>query len=895
MKYKSLLVCTFIFPLFGYGSTSLRDAVIHTLVTNPEILSYQKNNKATRLYIDEAQGGYLPTVSLDLSYESEKTIEKENSSTDIDEGPEAVLKVNQTLYNGNLTYNTVLEKKHGYKETVLKNKQKINDVVMEAVNSYLDLKKSNDLIFIAKENITEHERILAIAKENEDISGEIIDRLQADSKLQSAQNQLLKYEEDNKKAHSQYMKIVGIEPKGPICRPIVYDKLIPESLGEAIDISMQTNLEIKSQLESIFKQRAVLAQEKSRFLPTLEASFTASKDKDITTDDITSTVYLSKITLSYNLFNGLQDQSSYQREKVFLFESQKKLDSITKSVEDEVKQSFHAYQVSKKKIENLKKYVELKKEILNIYQEQFEGGTRTVIDLLSEAGELFRARGELIEEEYQFIKFYYTMIGLYANIADNILDNNKQICIEEKPESLIQFNRAAEDEIEEDLADLLSDAPLGEDPLIDEGSLESLLEESNSEIIDFEKNEVEDIQTADDLVDKMLEKLLAEAYRNDEKDYIVVDDDSVGAKAKVIGDEIFKDKFLNAPEDFYTINVIAFGSMDKASQFIEENNLGYNSFAFQYGKDLNLFKVVYGVFETYIEAKTRLEMLSFPEKYYPIIEKVGKKQELYRKYNINYEIPSGENEMLDGMDEDMGVEKEESKAISYPPIANSNSFKQRFLSANKEEFTINVYTFLSSDLAKEYVAKNNLYDNSLLFRFGKKRKLIKLVHGVYKTIGDANEDLARIKNTGDNIYPVVEKIYKQRNVYMRFYNLNEELASAQLKAKNEKPVKQKKVDGEIISTKFLNSSPEYYTINITTISSLEKAKWFIDRYDLSKDAVVYQFGKNDEYVKILYGVYPTYEEAIKVLSGLDKDIHAGKPHVDKIKKHQELYRKYSEK
>lgn len=886
MRYR-YIIYSLLLPVLLESSTSIRDAVSKTLLHNPEILSYQKNNKATRLYIDEAKGSYLPTVDLEMSYTDMQTHEKETNNDIENIGPETSLTVSQTLYDGNQNYNTILEQKHNYNETFYKNKQSIEDIVLNAINAYLDLKQSEEMILISKDNIAEHERILEIAKENEDISGEIIDRLQAESKTVSAYNQLKKEEENNKKASSEYFKIVGENPNGFICRPNIRESLIPSDLSSAINESIQKNLEIKQQLQAIYKQRAILSREKSRFLPTILASFSASKDKDITTDEVTSTIYTSSITLSYNLFNGTQDINSYEREKIFLYESQKKLDGVTKSVEDQIKQNFNAFKISKKRIENLKKFVELKKEILKIYLDQFEGGTRTVIDLLAEANELFNASRELINEEFQQMKNYYTMLSLYGDLSDLILDDTKQVCLEEKHEGLFAFTKQDDQlNLDDELAGLLGDTTMDD-------SLDGLLEESNTNLQNFEQEETQNVNNTDDVVDKMLEKLLAEAYKNDEKAYVVVDDDSIKIKPKVIGSENFKDKFLSAPAEYYTINVVAFGSMEKASQFIEENMMNNNSFAFKYGKELNLFKVVYGVFETYEEAKYRLDLLSFPDKYYPIIEKIGKKQKLYKKYNMDYTPP------LQEIDETIPDKQElkDEAPISYPAIENNNNFKEKFLTADKEKFTINVYTFLSQSLAKDFVTNNSLYDNSFLFRFGSNKKLIKLVYGVYDTITEANIDLAKIKTIGDNVYPVVEKIYKQRDIYKRFYNIDEELELAKsnlnsidsnIKTSNDKNSK------ELLSSDFLNGSPDNFTINLATISSIDKARLFVDRFKLLDKAIVYRFGENKRYTKVLYGVFKTYEEAVKTMSKFDTELLVNRPHIEKIKKHQELFKKYSE-
>lgn len=96
----------------------------------------------------------------------------------------------------------------------------------------------------------------------------------------------------------------------------------------------------------------------------------------------------------------------------------------------------------------------------------------------------------------------------------------------------------------------------------------------------------------------------------------------------------FQEYFIAAPKDFYTINVASFASMQEAGLFVRSNKLEEDTFTFRYGDNFEWVQVVYGVFSSYEEAQARLDSMDMIRlKYYPIIEKVQLKQDLYEKSN----------------------------------------------------------------------------------------------------------------------------------------------------------------------------------------------------------------------------------------------------------------------
>lgn len=91
----------------------------------------------------------------------------------------------------------------------------------------------------------------------------------------------------------------------------------------------------------------------------------------------------------------------------------------------------------------MREHVLNNKEILKVFSEQFDGGTRSFIDVLNQEEELYRKKSDLIEEEYKNYETYYNLLFEMSKLSDVILSNKENICqeidvdfrvIEKKPE-----------------------------------------------------------------------------------------------------------------------------------------------------------------------------------------------------------------------------------------------------------------------------------------------------------------------------------------------------------------------------------------------------------------------------------------------------------------------------
>lgn len=85
----------------------------------------------------------------------------------------------------------------------------------------------------------------------------------------------------------------------------------------------------------------------------------------------------------------------------------------------------------------------------------------------------------------------------------------------------------------------------------------------------------------------------------------------------------------------------------------------------------------------------------------------------------------------------------------------------------------------------------------------------------------------------------------------------------------------------------------YYTIVLATLLPSLDYKKIIDENNIGYNAVAYNFGQQDKFVKILFGAYKSYEEALDSLVKLNTALLANKPYIEKTEKHITLFHKYN--
>ncbi|RXJ69797.1 hypothetical protein CRV08_03565 [Halarcobacter ebronensis] len=439
-------------------ANTIKEVVELTMSNNPKISSVLKNNEGYRLYIDEARGNFLPTLDLTAYVGAKQTKRDPNVGNKSDvstEGFNAQVDFEQVIYDNSL-FGAVDQAEYRFTSNQFYNQSIVSDILYDSIDSYLNLVKYKNRLVVAENSLSIYDTYLVTAKETQDITGETLQKAEVNSKIHYAKNMLHEDVNNKLRAISSFKKNVGVDPDGKSCRPNLDESKIPNSLKGLIDLAIKTSPSILEQIENIKEQRAVLNQSEANFLPTLKFKAQGIYDDDLLNQNEVTEVYSARIELSYNIFNGTKDKTAAQRERIFLEEAQKTLDTVTKDVVDNVTAAYNSYQAAKKRIKELESYIVDNKDILVGYKNQFEAGTRTFIDVLNVERDLVSARKEIIDVEYELDSKYFEIFKYLGNLEEAVLSSNNDVCTDSKP--IVQKKEVKKEDVaSEEIQQMLSD------------------------------------------------------------------------------------------------------------------------------------------------------------------------------------------------------------------------------------------------------------------------------------------------------------------------------------------------------------------------------------------------------------------------------------------------------
>lgn len=434
-----------------------------------------------------------------------------------------------------------------------------------------------------------HEENLLTAKQKEEISGEVLETYQVSSKLHFVTDKYIEEQDLKEVEVGKYKRYVGKELTGKVCRPIIDETKVPKSLKEAIELAILRNHKIQEQIENIKKQREKIAQYDARFLPSLNLELKAYIDDDLALpENGTTNARYGRINLDWNLFNGNRDSIRSEQEELFLQQQKKTLDEVTNEVVAEITSLYSKFNKNKQRIESLKKYVDANMNIVEVYKNEFESGTRTFVDILDAESELYNSSQSLINMEYNALNNYYDLMFNLAQLTDSVLSNPNQDCAKVEPR-VIAYNPKKQDKNTE-------------------AKLEGLISHNDSKMIAKELG---------------LDSTNVSAAKSIKEE--------TPATSTVTGDY---SSFLDAPKGYYTINLATKNGINDANAYINENNLSDKAIAFGFGPDMRSAKVLYGIFPSVKDAKAAMKNLnSSILEGKPYIDNISKHQALYAKYH----------------------------------------------------------------------------------------------------------------------------------------------------------------------------------------------------------------------------------------------------------------------
>ena len=398
-------------PSFGQA-TDLETAVRAALDYQPRVRREVAFARAAEKRIDEAYSGYLPTLDLDIAIGGEIT----NSPTTRALGRssrslirrEATATLTQMIFDGLETQNLVASRRSDARASSFDTNETAERVAVETVQTYLDVLRNDGFVSIAEANVAYHEQVTDLIRGRLDAGrGSEADVALAESRLFLAQATLEERRGDLRDSRARFIEAVGEEP-GSLDLPA--DPPIPGSVDDAISTAMDMNPIIEASAHRVAGRTSDIAVADAAFMPRVDAEVIGRAGNDLDGVDGSDVDLNARARVRWNLLNGFGDVARFRRAEHLATAAKGSLGEERRRIREEVRVAWEALTTAQDRVPPLISHVGASERVLSGYQQQFDVGRRSLLDLLDVQNELFQAQTNLNDAEFALLVSRYDVL-----------------------------------------------------------------------------------------------------------------------------------------------------------------------------------------------------------------------------------------------------------------------------------------------------------------------------------------------------------------------------------------------------------------------------------------------------------------------------------------------------
>ena len=249
----------------------LRDAVQAALNTNPEIRQAIHNKQATREEREQAEGLWLPRVSVEASAGARYLSNPTRRSIGLDSNElwpvEGALTVDQLLFDMGGREAEIRRQASRTDAAAARIEERSEYVALNVARAYIDYLLQQRLVAIAEDNATFHDRLAGDLREGvAKGSISIADQQQAEERLQSARARVTEAREDLDTAAIQFQTLTGV-PIDSVAMPPDLSQYMPATLQEAEGLARQHNPRVQESVAVRFSTCSMRRTHATTFRP----------------------------------------------------------------------------------------------------------------------------------------------------------------------------------------------------------------------------------------------------------------------------------------------------------------------------------------------------------------------------------------------------------------------------------------------------------------------------------------------------------------------------------------------------------------------------------------------------------------------------------------------------
>ncbi|MGL5359464.1 MAG: TolC family outer membrane protein [Shewanella sp.] len=439
---KIATILAFMLLPLSAQSQTLEQAVAQTLDTNPELRVAFNRFKAREEQVNQAVSGYMPTVDLSGGYGIEQTdsvsTRRRPNVGEVDSKGVAELtpgelgvSIKQMLFDGFYTSSEVERYNREASAEQWALLAAAEDMALDVSKVYLNYLRTTEVLKLAEKNLDNHKSIYDQIKQRTDSGlGSTADLSQISGRLARANANVIAARNNLLDAKAQYLKVVATEPTDLIL-PVPDADMLPQDLNTGLAVAQESHPILKSAANDINAAQSERSSAQSNYYPKVSLELNGNWNNDIGGEDGFSKIksqnvgghsndLVAMVRVRYNLFAGGKDLAQEKETAYKLSEAKEILQRAQREVVEGVNLAWNAFESLAPQKQYIRDHVVAAKETQSAYAQQFNLGQRTLLDLLDTENELFEARKDYLQAEYDEIIAKYRVLNSTGRLLDSL-------------------------------------------------------------------------------------------------------------------------------------------------------------------------------------------------------------------------------------------------------------------------------------------------------------------------------------------------------------------------------------------------------------------------------------------------------------------------------------------
>ena len=380
--------------------STLKDAVELAVDQNPEVKLRFHNLQAAVQERKAAEGAWLPSLDLEVVNGNYETLRPDLSAPYGYDGNRASLLLRQILFDGMATAREVRRLSYSQQAAYYDLLSVSNSTGLEVARAYLDVLRYRELVTLAATNFTNHQEVRDRLEQKARAGvGRKVDLEQANGRQALAESNWLTEVSNLHDVSARYQRLVGVLPAADLQPPAALTASSTSGTTFLVD-AVRRNPDFLGSVATIRAYRADASVRRAGYYPTVELRARQSTEVNQAgvTGDYRDTAL--ELVLNYNLFRGGSDKARISQYRSKLDSAFDLRDKTCRDLWQTGEIAYNDFKRMDGLIALLSQHELSTSKARQAYQQQFEIGQRSLLDLLDTENELYQARRALANAQY---------------------------------------------------------------------------------------------------------------------------------------------------------------------------------------------------------------------------------------------------------------------------------------------------------------------------------------------------------------------------------------------------------------------------------------------------------------------------------------------------------------